>query len=132
MVVDTSALFAILGGEPEMRPFLEAMEAADAVRMSVVTWVETSMVIESRLGDRGARDLARLIERGAIRVESVDLEQGRMAWEAFLRFGRGRHRAALNLGDCFSYALAQTRGEALLCKGNDFVSTDVRVWGMKE
>ena len=127
MVIDTSALVAILQGEPERRSFLEAIEAADTTRMSVASFVESSIVIESRYGAEGLRDLDRFISRAGIELITVDAEQGQLARSAFSRFGEGRHRAGLNYGDCFSYAAAIVLGEPLLCKGDDFIHTDVPI-----
>jgi ribonuclease VapC len=126
MVVDTSAVLAILQDEPERRSFNEALESADSRLMSVATFVETSILVESRYGAEGLRDLDRLVERAGIELVPVDAEQARAAREAWSRFGKGRHAAALNFGDCFSYALARVLGEPLLCKGGDFSLTDVR------
>ncbi len=128
MVIDTSALLAILQREPERRGFVEAIEYADFARMSVAGFVETSIVIESRYGAEGLRDLDRFISRAAIELIPVDPEQGQLARSAFSRFGKGRHRAGLNYGDCFSYAAATALGEPLLCKGNDFSQTDVVIF----
>lgn len=125
MVVDTSALLAVLQDEPERRSFNEAIEAADSAALSVASFVETSIVIEARHGADGLRALDRFIERAGIVVAAVDLEQGKVARDAFSRFGKGRHAAALNFGDCFSYALARVLGEPLLFKGEDFARTDV-------
>jgi len=125
MVLDTSALLAVLQDEAERRSFNEAIEAADSVALSVASFVETSIVIEARHGAEGLRALDRFIERSGIVVAGVDLEQGRAARDAFSRFGKGRHAAALNFGDCFSYALATVLGEPLLFKGEDFARTDV-------
>ncbi len=124
MVIDTSALIAILIGEPERRRLLEVIDAADLRRMSVATFVEVSMVMEARHGAEGLRDLDRFIQRAAIELVAVDPAQGHIARDAFSRFGKGRHRAALNYGDCFSYSLAATLDEPLLFKGQDFVHTD--------
>lgn len=126
MVVDTSALLAILQDEPERRPFAEALEAADARLISVATLVETSILVESRYGAEGLRDLDLLLERAGIEAVPVDLEQAREARSAWSRFGKGRHPAGLDFGDCFSYALARVLGEPLLYKGEDFSRTDVR------
>jgi ribonuclease VapC len=125
MVVDTSALLAILQDEPERRSFNEALEAADARLISVVTLVETSILIESRYGAEGLRDLDLLLERAGIELVPVDFEQARAARAAWSRFGKGRHPAGPNFGDCFSYALARVLGEPLLYKGDDFSRTDV-------
>ena len=127
MVIDTSAILAILLGEPERRLFLGAIDAADSPRMSVASLVESSIVIESRFGAEGVRDLDRFIARANIELIPVDREQGQLARSAFSRFGKGRHRARLNYGDCFSYAAAISLGEALLCKGDDFIHTDVPI-----
>ncbi len=125
MILDTSALFAILADEPERRSFNEAIEAAESRRMSVATFVETSIVLEARYGAAGARELDLFLERAAIELVPVDLEQARLARRAWSRFGKGRHPAALNFGDCFAYALAAALGEPLLFKGDDFAQTDV-------
>jgi ribonuclease VapC len=125
MVIDTSALLAILQDEPERRKFNEAIEMADSRRMSAATFVESSMVVESRFGAEGVRDLDRLIERAEVEIVPVDVQQARTTREAFARFGKGRHAAGLNFGDCFSYALARVLGEPLLFKGEDFGRTDV-------
>ena len=125
MVIDTSALVAILQREPERRAFIEAIEAADARLLSVATFVEISIVVEVRHGAEGLRDLDHFIRRASIELVPVDAEHGDVARTAFTRFGKGRHRAGLNYGDCFSYALAISTGEPLLFKGDDFVHTDV-------
>lgn len=126
MVIDTSALLAILQDEPERRRFNEALESADARLLSVATLVEISIIIESRYGAEGLRDLDQFLERADIELVPVDLEQARAARAAFSRFGKGRHAAALNFGDCFSYALARVLGEPLLYKGDDFSQTDLK------
>jgi len=125
MVIDTSALLAILQDEPERRTFNEAIEAADARAMSIATFVEVSIVIESRYGAEGIRDLDLFVERAAIELADVTLAQGHAARRAFARYGKGRHAAGLNFGDCFAYALAIERSEPLLFKGDDFGKTDV-------
>ncbi len=124
MVLDTSALLAILQDEPERRGFNEAIESADARLMSVATFVEISIVLEARHGAEGVRDLDLFMERAAIDLVPVDVEQARIARRAFARYGKGRHRAGLNFGDCFTYALANVLGEPVLCKRDDFARTD--------
>ena len=104
---------------------IEAIEAADARLLSVATFVEISIVVEVRHGAEGLRDLDHFIGRAGIELVPVDAEHGDVARTAFTRFGKGRHRAGLNYGDCFSYALAISTGEPLLFKGDDFVHTDV-------
>jgi ribonuclease VapC len=125
MIIDSSALLAILNDEPERHTFNEAIQAAEARAMSAATLVEASIVIEARFGPEGLRDLDFFIERAGIEVLSVDREQAYVARRAFSRFGKGRHPAGLNYGDCFSYALAVVRGEPLLYKEEDFGQTDV-------
>jgi ribonuclease VapC len=118
---------AILQREPERRAFIEAIEAADARLMSVATFVEISILIEARHGSEGLRDLDHFISRAGIELVPVDTEHGEVARRAFSRFGKGRHRAGLNYGDCFSYALAIVTGERVLVKGDGFVYTDVTI-----
>jgi len=125
MVIDTSALLAILQDEPERRAFNEAIEAAERRSMSTATFVETSIVIESRYGAEGLRDLDALVTTAAVELVALDAEQAHVARTAFSRFGRGRHPAGLNYGDCFAYALARVRAEPLLFKGRDFAQTDL-------
>ena len=125
MVIDTSAILAILFDEPERRAFNEAIEAAETRVLSAATFVEVSIVIESRHGAEGLRDLDIFLERAGIELAAVDSEQAHVARRGFSRFGKGRHRAGLNYGDCFSYALATVLGEPLLYKGDDFRHTDI-------
>jgi ribonuclease VapC len=127
MVIDTSALLAILGDEPERRSMNEAIEAAEAVVMSVASWVELSIVVEARHGAAGLRELDRFIERASIELVGVDVDQARIARDAYSRFGKGRHAASLNFGDCFIYALARMLGQPLLFKGDDFSKTDLTI-----
>jgi ribonuclease VapC len=126
MIVDTSALVAVLYGEPEARDFVERIRAADVCRISVANHVELSMVVESQLGPNGMRQADAFLRRAGVVVEPVTIEQGDLARQAFLDFGKGRHKAGLNFGDCFAYALARATGEALLFKGDDFALTDIR------
>lgn len=125
MVLDSSAVLAILNDEPERRAFNEAIETAESRWISTATFVETSIVLEARLGADGVRELDRFIERAMIELVPLDVEQAKVARGAFSLFGKGRHRAALNYGDCFSYALAKVLGQPLLFKGNDFALTDI-------
>lgn len=125
MVIDTSALLAILQNEPERRPFNKEIEAADSRLVSAATYVECSMIVESRYGAEGVRDLDHFIARAQITIVPVDAEQARIARDSFRRYGKGRHRAGLNFGDCFSYALTRVMDEPLLFKGTDFPYTDV-------
>jgi len=126
MVIDTSALVAILRTESERCRFLEAMEAADSRRMSVAIFVETSIVIDARYGAEGLRDLDRLMAGAILRSSRWTGNKDRQL--GMRSAGSGRDGiAALNYGDCFSYALPYTLGEPLLCKGNDFIHTDIVV-----
>lgn len=127
MVIDTSALVAILLDEPERRRFTECIETAATRAVSAATLVETSIVLESRLGSAGVLSLDRLLEVAAVRIVPLDADHARLARAAYRRYGKGRHPAGLNLGDCFSYALAVARGEPLLCKGQDFAATDLEL-----
>ena len=126
MILDTSALVGVLYGEPEARDFVERIRAADVCRISVANHVELSMVVESQLGPDGARQADAFLRRASVVIEPVTIEQGDLARQAFLDFGKGRHKAGLNFGDCFAYALARATGEALLFKGDDFALTDIR------
>ena len=126
MILDTSALVAILYGEPQARDFVERIRAADVCRISVANHAELSMVVENQLGPNGTRQADAFLRRASVVIEPVTIEQGDLARQAFLDFGKGRHKAALNFGDCFAYALARATGEALLFKGNDFALTDIR------
>ena len=125
IVVDTSALLAILQNEPERRIFNEAIEVAEARSLSTASYVETSIVLEWRYGAEGVRDLDHLIARARMTLEPVDAEQARLARDAFRKYGKGRHPAGLNFGDCFSYALSRSLDGPLLFQGNDFPRTDV-------
>ena len=125
MIVDTSALVAILYREPEAEAFAHLIHEAKVCRISVATYVELSMVIESQLGPDGMRQAEAFLRRAAILVEPVTVDHGALARQAFLDFGKGRHRASLNYGDCFSYALAKATSEPLLFKGDDFGQTDI-------
>jgi ribonuclease VapC len=125
MVIDTSALVALLLGEHDRRKFAEAMSAAPRVLLSAGTLVEIGIVLmRHTVGDYEHR-LDPFLERAGIQVVAVDYAQALLAREAYRRYGKGRHPAALNFGDCFSYALAKATGDALLFKGDDFSKTDV-------
>ena len=128
MVIDTSALVAILHDEPERPEFTEAIETAERCVMSTASFVETSMIIESRYGPDGTRDLDLFISKAHIELASVDMDQAHVARDAFRHYGKGRHPASLNFGDCFAYALARLLGEPLLFKGTDFTLTDIATY----
>jgi ribonuclease VapC len=125
MVIDTSAVLAILQNEPERRRFNEAIETAESRSLSTASFVESSMILESRYGADGVRDLDLFISKAQIMLAPVDTEQAQLARDAFRKYGKGRHPAGLNFGDCFSYALAKALDEPLLFKGEDFSKTDI-------
>ena len=125
MILDTSVLAAILFGEPEAERYVRIIRDADRCLISVANFVELSLVIESQLGPDGSRQCDVFFRRAGILIEPVTVEQGHLARQAFLDFGKGRHPAGLNFGDCFAYALAKATREALLFKGEDFRNTDI-------
>lgn len=127
MVIDTSALVAMLSDEPEAQRF-EVSVQDDPVRlMSTATYLEVAIVIEARFGEPGGRELDLWLHRAGVDLIGVDAEQVEVARVAYRRYGKGRHPAGLNYGDCFAYALAKISGEPLLFKGNDFGHTDISV-----
>ena len=127
IVVDSSALLAILRREPEADSFLQIIAAADGCLLSSVSLLETSMVLAGRTGDTASwAELDALIARAAMQVVAQDARLAEEARTAFLRYGKGRHAAALNLGDCASYAVAKGHSLPLLFKGNDFAKTDLK------
>jgi ribonuclease VapC len=125
MTLDTSAILAVLLDEPERAAFVGRIEQADRRVVSTMTVLEAAMVLEGRKGDDAGHDLDQFLARGDIEIVPFDQEQLAYARTAFRRFGKGRHLAGLNFGDCASYALAQWSGEPLLFKGTDFGATDV-------
>ena len=125
MVVDTSAIIAILLDEPERGEFAEVLETSLVRYVSTVSLVETSIVIETRFGAAGIRELDVLLKDAGLEAVAFDQEQAFLAREAYRLFGKGRHPAALNFGDCCTYALASTLGEPILFKGDDFSQTDI-------
>jgi len=125
MIIDTSALVAILLGEPEAEAFALAI-AGDSKRLiSAFTALETGIVIEAKKGESGGRELDLLLHQAKIEVVPLTAEQSEISRLAWRKYGKGRHPAGLNIGDCCSYALAKCAGEPLLFKGNDFSQTDV-------
>jgi ribonuclease VapC len=126
MVLDTSALLVLLLGEAEA-PSFRSLLARDPVRLvSAASLLETAIVIESRLGEPGGRELDLLIHKAGIEIVAVSSDQVEVARDAFRQYGKGRHAAGLNFGDCFAYALSKTSGEPLLFEGEDFSKSDVR------
>jgi ribonuclease VapC len=125
MVIDTSAIVVILFGEPEARAFAHAIDQDPLRLMSAISVLEATMVVESELGEPGGRELDLLLHRAGIEVVGFLPEHLHAARHAFRTYGKGRHPAGLNFGDCFSYALAKFTGQRLLFKGNDFARTDI-------
>jgi ribonuclease VapC len=125
MVIDTSALMAILMGEPDAERYAVSLAAAPRLLISAPTWLEAAQVATARRGPEGHAYVVELLTRLQVTVVPFDEALARLAYEGWLRFGRGRHPAGLNFGDCFAYALARERGEQLLFKGEDFSKTDV-------
>ena len=125
MIIDTSAVVAILFAESDAERYQRAIASAWPRRMSTVALLEAAMVVESRGGAAAGEDLDRLLREAEIELMPVTAEQAESARRAWRRFGRGNHPAALNFGDCFAYALADTTGEPLLFKGRDFALTDI-------
>lgn len=127
MIVDTSVIIAILRDEPEARALAIALDAAEVRRISAASYVEAGVVTDANRDALLTSQLDSLIMRSLIAIEPVTVEQARIARAAYGAFGKGRHRAGLNFGDCFAYALAKDKGEPLLFKGDDFRKTDVEV-----
>ena len=125
MTVDSSALIAILFSEAGHLDLVDRILAADSVRVGAPTLVETSMVFASRRGTASTREVDELVKELGVTVVPFGEQEWHAATDAFLRFGRGRHRAALNFGDCLSYATATTARDTLLFVGDDFARTDV-------
>jgi ribonuclease VapC len=125
MILDSSALIAILAGEPDAEIYISAISQSAQCRISAGTFVELSIVIEAQFGAEVTLQCDALFRRVGVVIEPVTVEQAHVARHAFHDFGKGRHAAGLNFGDCFAYALAKSTGEPLLFKGNDFSQTDV-------
>ena len=125
MVLDTSALLALLLDEPEAEAFRAAVDDDETRLVSAATLLETAVVIEARKGEPAGRELDLLIHKAEMVVVAVDADHVAEARQAYRRFGRGHHAAGLNFGDVFAYALSRISGEPLLFKGDDFAKTDV-------
>ena len=125
-VIDTSAILAVLLEEEEASHFLDLIVAADCCYLGAPTWVETAMVLQSRKGDGAEADLDLFLYEGPFRIEPFSATLARHAQTAWQQFGKGRHPAGLNLGDCFSYALSAGLQSPLLFKGTDFSCTDLK------
>jgi ribonuclease VapC len=127
MIIDTSALVAVLDQEDEAERIVRTLASTPERVLSAANLVEVGIVMQARRGDDGARDLDLLLAKLKVDIAAVTASQAGIARKAFRRYGRGRHAAALNFGDCFAYALAKDTSAPLLFKGNDFGRTDVMV-----
>jgi len=125
VIVDTSAIVAILRGEPEAKRFAQALLDAENPKISAATYVELVNVLDRRIGEEAVIASETLLTRASVTIVPVTRAQARWARHGRLTFGVGRHEAGLNFGDCFVYALAKETGEPLLFKGNDFAHTDI-------
>jgi ribonuclease VapC len=125
VILDTSALLAVLFGEKDAETYAQAISQADVCRISAATFVEVSIVVESQTGDAGSRQWDSFFRSAGITIEPVTEEQAHAARQAWSDFGKGRHAAGLNFGDCFPYALAKVSGEPLLFKDQDFRKTGI-------
>ena len=125
MIIDTSAIIAILFNEDDAKTYAHAIARAESCRVSAATFVEAAIVVEAQTKNSGSCQLDAFFRRAGISVEPVTEEHAHIARQAFTDFGKGRHSAGLNYGDCFSYALAKATGEPLLFKGKDFSKTDL-------
>jgi ribonuclease VapC len=125
MIVDTSVIIAILRNEPDVVALGEALVRPGVRRMSAVSYVEAAVVVDSNRNPVLSRRFDDLLRDVQMAIEPVTVNQARLAREAYRDFGKGRHRAGLNFGDCFAYALAKEKGETLLFKGDDFRRTDI-------
>jgi ribonuclease VapC len=126
VVIDTSALLAILFNEPDAERYEVAIEQDPSRLISAATVLETGIVVEARYGEAGGREFDLLLHKAQLKIVTVTPEQVEIGRAAFRTYGKGRHPAGLNYGDCFSYALSKTSGEPLLFKGDDFLRTDVQ------
>jgi ribonuclease VapC len=127
VIVDTSVIIAILRDESDAEELADALDSANVRRLSAASYVEAAVVTDGNRDPVLSRRLDSLLQQSLIDIEPVTVEQARIAREAYRDFGKGRHRAGLNFGDCFVYALAKDKGESILCKGEDFKRTDLDI-----
>lgn len=125
MIIDTSAIIAVLFNESDARIYAEAIVKSENCRISAATFLETAIVIEAQTENAGIQQFDAFIRRAGIIVEPVTQDQAQIARQAYSDFGKGRHPAGLNFGDCFSYAFSKASGEPVLFKGGDFGKTDI-------
>jgi ribonuclease VapC len=127
MIIDSSAILAVIGKEPGYEHIVHQLAASSATRIGAPTQLETGIVLTARFGPRGKTALARFLQESSIQTVAFGEAHASVALDAYSRFGKGRHRAALNFGDCCTYAVASLAGEPLLCLGDDFPQTDLPV-----
>ena len=127
MILDSSAIIAVLRTEPEAADFARAIESAEKRHVSAVSYVEAAVVIDSGRSPVSSGRFDDFFRTSRVTIEAVTVQQAQIARQAYRDFGKGRHKAGLNFGDCFAYALAKDLDEPLLFKGNDFRHTDVEV-----
>ena len=125
MIIDSSAILAVIGKEPGYEHVIHQLAAAPGARIGAPTQLETGIVLTARFGPRGKTALARFLQENSIQTVAFDDAHASVALDAYSRFGKGRHPAALNFGDCCAYAVASVAGEPLLCLGDDFAQTDL-------
>jgi len=127
VIIDSSAILAVMQDESTSSDLLEQLLAAGSVRIGAPTLAETSVVLLSRRGVRGRGHLARFVQKFSVETLPFTAQHAEVAQDAYFRYGKGRHRAKLNMGDCFTYAIAYVAREPLLCIGDDFVHTDLEL-----
>jgi ribonuclease VapC len=127
MIIDSSAILAVIGKEPGYELIIHQLAASPGTRIGAPTRLETGIVLTARFGPRGKTALARFLQENSIQTVAFDEVHASVALDAYSQFGKGRHLAALNFGDCCAYALASVAGEPLLCVGDDFARTDLRL-----
>jgi ribonuclease VapC len=125
VIIDSSAILAVIGKEPGYERILHALATSQRTRIGAPTRLETGIVMMARFGPRGKTALSRFLQENAITTVAFGEEHAAVALDAYSRFGKGRHPAALNFGDCCAYAIASLAGEPLLCIGDDFARTDL-------
>ena len=132
MIIDSSAVMAVIGREPGHERIVHELAASPGTWIGAPTQLETGIVLMARLGPRGKTVLARFLQQNGIQTVAFDDEHAAVALDAYSRFGKGRHPAALNFGDCCTYATASIAAEQLLCVGDDFRQTDLQLVSLKD
>jgi ribonuclease VapC len=125
MIIDSSAILAVIGREPGYERIVHQLAVSPETRIGAPTQLETGMVLTARFGPRGKTALARFLQENSVQTVGFEEAHASVALDAYSRFGKGRHPAALNFGDCCTYAVASLTGEPLLCVGDDFARTDL-------